>query len=210
MQNSEIKETKPKYLIKSRMQHKRIFSVFLIALLVVSTTRWPENQFVHEIMQWSGYILILLGVGIRIYSSLYAGGFKNEKVLNIGPYSIVRNPLYVGTFIIIVGIGLQTASLFLTTLLISVFFFYYKFIIEGEERYLENKFGTDFVKYKKEVPRWLPKMSLWQSPESIMIYPRYALITARDLLLFLLIIPLFELLHILQSQGIVKTFFSFY
>lgn len=85
------------------MRHKRIFSALLITLLIFSSTKWPENQIVHEIMRWTGYFLIFLGVGIRIYSSLYAGGFKNAQVLDKGSYSIVHNPLYVGTFLIIVG-----------------------------------------------------------------------------------------------------------
>jgi protein-S-isoprenylcysteine O-methyltransferase Ste14 len=71
-----------------------------------------------------------------------------------GPYLISRNPLYLGLTMLYTGIALLS-NLFWSILLLPVIV---RIINEGviarEERYLENKFGEQYKKYKERVPRW--------------------------------------------------------
>src|SRR6185503_11217281 len=64
------------------------------AALFVVTSRWPEGGFTHEIIEWIGMVFIGLCVVGRIWCSLYIGGRKNFELIQDGPYSLVRNPLY--------------------------------------------------------------------------------------------------------------------
>lgn len=193
-------QTPPKkILMKSRMRHKRIAIVLIIPLLVFCRTWWPENRLMHEIMQWTGYFLILAGVGIRIFCSVYIGGQKNEQLMTSGPFSVVRNPLYCGSFIAIVGIGLQTASLILTLVIILLFFLYYPFVVEREEQFLEERFHDKYKRYKENVPRWIPSFPLWESPKEIVVKPYFVGRTILDSFGFILVIPVFELMHNLQD-----------
>ena len=115
-----------------------------------------------------GSLLIGLGEVIRLVSVAYAGPktrsrrFVAEKLVIEGPYSIVRNPIYLGNFFIGLGFLITTKALFpyLPLVYIPIFFLYYGAIVLAEEDFLEREFGEDFIKYKREVPRFIPRFPL--------------------------------------------------
>ncbi len=183
----------------SRILHTRVAVIGLLILLIFSKSGWPDDRPIHELIQWSGYFFILVGVGIRIFCSIYIGGQKNEAVMTDGPFSVVRNPLYCGSLIAAIGIGLQTTSLILTAAIIMTFVLYYSIIIKKEEIFLEGKFGLDYQQYKQHVPRWIPAFSQWKSPPHIVVKPYFVARTILDSLGFMLVIPFFELLHNVQN-----------
>lgn len=115
-----------------------------------------------------GILSIFLGEFIRIWSVSYAGGetrtmnVGGSAVCKSGPYSYIRNPLYVGNMFLYVGLTLIAGSpnIFLVTLTTFTFFFIqYSLIISLEEEALEKKFGDEYVNYKKEVPSIIPKLN---------------------------------------------------
>jgi len=72
-----------------------------------------------------------------------------------GPYRFTRNPMYVGMAAVYVGLafvlGLMWAFVFLPFVILAVD----RLVIAREERYLERKFGQEYVKYKGRVRRWV-------------------------------------------------------
>jgi protein-S-isoprenylcysteine O-methyltransferase Ste14 len=72
-----------------------------------------------------------------------------------GPYRFTRNPMYLGMAALYVGLafilGLMWAFLFLPFVLVAVD----RLVIAREERYLERKFGEEYVEYKRRVRRWI-------------------------------------------------------
>jgi protein-S-isoprenylcysteine O-methyltransferase Ste14 len=54
-----------------------------------------EYGLIHEPFEYVGYALVIVCVVGRIWCSAYVGGYKNTKLIDTGPFSIVRNPLYV-------------------------------------------------------------------------------------------------------------------
>jgi hypothetical protein len=159
-------------------------------------------------MQWSGHILVVIGVMIRVYSSLYVGGRKNNELVTDGAFSIVRNPLYVGSFIATVGLGLLTISLSITLLLIGAFAICYAYTVDREELYLSRKFGDNYTRYTQEVPRWLPKLSLWYAPRELNIKPYFVLRTILDGAVFFLAIPILETVCELRVQNVIPTYLT--
>lgn len=199
--------TNPPILLKSRVKHSWIAA--LGALFVVLFAA-PIDHSYHEIIEWMGYPLLIAAVIGRMWCSMYVGGRKNAEVIATGPYSIVRNPLYVFSFLGIVGVGFVSGMITFALLLALAFVLYYPNVVAREEKFLEQKFGQPYRDYKSRVPGWLPNFKLWQSPDVIEIKPRFVLITFRDAVWFLLAYPILELIESAQMHGYLPVLFRLY
>jgi protein-S-isoprenylcysteine O-methyltransferase Ste14 len=82
-----------------------------------------------------------------------------RKFVAAGPYRFVRNPMYVGGFIVLIGFGLyeQSAAILLFTL--PWLLFAHLFVILYEEPHLRATFGAPYKAYCRSVRRWLPRRS---------------------------------------------------
>ena len=79
----------------------------------------------------------------------------------VGPYAYVRNPMYIGGFILIVGFGLFLSSISILLLSVILLFLFHLFVIFVEEPTLERTFGKSYLEYKKRINRWVPKLKRW-------------------------------------------------
>ncbi len=108
----------------------------------------------EKILYW-GIAPIFFGEILRLWS---AGYIRKNKVLAIvGPYRHVRNPLYVGSFLIGVGFGIFTGDFIILAMIIIVFLLIYTLKINSEEKKLSEIFGEKYIDYKKNVNRWIPR-----------------------------------------------------
>jgi protein-S-isoprenylcysteine O-methyltransferase Ste14 len=71
-----------------------------------------------------------------------------------GPYRISRNPIYLGMALTISGLAFILNAVWSLVLLPIVLLILDRGIVQGEETYLEQKFGVDYLEYKNRVPRW--------------------------------------------------------
>jgi len=117
-----------------------------------------------------GILLIIVGELIRLNAVRYAGGrTRTTKVgapslCTTGPYARIRNPLYVGNLIIYCGIIFFAGGPYMLELLIIVFLFFtfqYSMIIDLEEEKLEKLFDIEYVIYKNNVPKLIPRYTPW-------------------------------------------------
>ena len=74
-----------------------------------------------------------------------------------GPYAYVRNPMYVGGFILLTGFGLYHTSISIVILSVILIGLFHLFVVFVEEPSLEKLFGKSYLEYKKQVNRWIPK-----------------------------------------------------
>lgn len=72
-----------------------------------------------------------------------------------GPFQITRNPLYLSMTIFYLGVTLLVNTLWPALLLPLILFMMRKGVIDREERYLERKFGEQYLRYKASTRRWL-------------------------------------------------------
>jgi protein-S-isoprenylcysteine O-methyltransferase Ste14 len=185
----------------SRMRHSWIAGVvFAAAALVISPALAAE-----EVFEWAGLFLTLAGVGVRCACTLYIGGHKERSLVSDGPYSVTRNPLYVGSFLGVLGMGLSLGSLSLAALMVGAMLLYYPHVVGSEEARLQALFGKEFDEYAARVPRWLPRLSLWQSRYEISVRPYLLMRTLRDCGWWLLVLPLSELVHWTHEMGWIPT-----
>ena len=116
----------------------------------------------------TGTILFIIGELIRIYGVAYIGGVSRtrsystgQKLIKGGPFSIVRNPLYIGNLLLSTGlVVVSNVSNYFVFIFIFFFFFQYIPIVKWEENNLTKIFGNDFEEYKLEVPRWIPRLRM--------------------------------------------------
>jgi protein-S-isoprenylcysteine O-methyltransferase Ste14 len=133
-----------------------IAAAFAVALLVLAK---PHER---PYLLAPGAILAGLGCLIRIWGT---GHLRKNKVLACGgPYAFVRHPLYVGTFFILVGLGLMGGNdwVLLGLLLpaVLIYLFYYAPKKERvESARLEKNFGEEFVAYRKAVKSYFPRLT---------------------------------------------------
>ncbi|MFH1504994.1 MAG: isoprenylcysteine carboxylmethyltransferase family protein [Candidatus Omnitrophota bacterium] len=102
---------------------------------------------------------ILLGILIRCWANGYA--VKMEKLTTSGPYAYVRNPLYLGTFLIMIGflIMLNIPLVWALFFVSVVIWFIYGKTVKNEEKILQEKFREEYLAYKKHVPAFSPALS---------------------------------------------------
>lgn len=76
------------------------------------------------------------------------------RLIVTGPYRYSRNPLYVSLSLVQAGIGLLLDNLWVLGLLIPTLLVVRYGVIAREERYLEAKFGAEYLRYRESVNRW--------------------------------------------------------
>lgn len=172
----------------------------VLAVAVLTQSAWGGGEF-HELVEAFGLALIALCIVGRAWCSLYIGGRKKAEIVDRGPYSISRNPLYVFSFIGAFGVGAQTGSVTLALLFLAVTFAVFWFTVRREEAWLTEAFGAPYLAYVARTPRFGPDFSKWKDEGTLEIRPRFFLTTLRDGLVFLLAVPLFESIEKLQSIG---------
>jgi len=70
-------------------------------------------------------------------------------------YKISRNPAYLSLVFFYIGLSFIINSIWILILILPAIYSVQKFCIEREEKYLESKFGSQYLNYKKQVRRWL-------------------------------------------------------
>ncbi len=85
-----------------------------------------------------------------------------KKLVVVGLYRFVRNPMYVGVLMLVLGWSIYYCSLvlFLYAAILAIGF--HIRVIRNEEPWLKAQFGKEWELYQQEVSRWLPRVKPWQ------------------------------------------------
>jgi protein-S-isoprenylcysteine O-methyltransferase Ste14 len=118
----------------------------------------------------AGVVILVIGELSRFWGVSYAGpltrvtgGVGAPSLVVTGPFSYVRNPLYVGNILMYVGVGIMAGALspWLVLSAAVYFIFQYSMIVSLEEEFLEKEFGEAYAEYRKNVPRFIPRLTPW-------------------------------------------------
>jgi len=150
--------------------------VFMPTVILISTYKRfpPELIGPDRLLFWPGLVTAGLGLALAFWTVTLFTKFGQgtpapwdppQKLVISGPYLYVRNPMITSVLFMLVSeaIVFQSWPIFFWL----VFFFllnciYFPFF---EERALEMRFGEDYLEYKKNVPRWVPRLTSWTPPE---------------------------------------------
>ncbi len=184
--------------------------ILLLALVMVTGSAAPNRSFIHEGIEWLGLVMIGIAIVGRAWSTFYIGGRKIETLVREGPYSIVRNPLYVFSVIGAAGAGAQTGSLSVALLMTGLTLAVFAIVVGKEEAALSQSMGRPYLDYLAEVPRFIPDFRRWQGPEMLEIRPKLVVRSFLDACIFLAAIPLAETIEALQDAGVLPVLLHLY
>ncbi|MFH1008378.1 MAG: isoprenylcysteine carboxylmethyltransferase family protein [Candidatus Latescibacterota bacterium] len=122
---------------------------------------------------WEVFCVVLsfLGLGIRCLTIGYVPkgtsgrntrAQKASTLNTTGMYSVVRNPLYLGNFMVTLGIILFAEPWLYFLIAVLAFWFYYERIVFAEEEFLRSEFGPPFLEWAEKTPAFLPRLKNWQ------------------------------------------------
>jgi protein-S-isoprenylcysteine O-methyltransferase Ste14 len=95
-----------------------------------------------------------------------------EALNTTGLYSIVRHPLYVGNYLMWLGVALFSRAWWAPVIVSLVFWLYYERIMFAEEEFLRRRFGGDYTAWAAATPAFLPRLRGWRPPAT-----RFSLLT---------------------------------
>ena len=103
-----------------------------------------------------GSLVGALGLLIRAYA---AGYLHKQEVLTVtGPYAYTRNPLYLGSAVLVLGAAVAMRSWVSAAILLLYFAVFYSMVMLREERELHAHHGGTFEEYARAVPLFLPRL----------------------------------------------------
>ncbi len=113
---------------------------------------------------YPGLALLALGVAIRQWAVLTLGRYFSEtvgvqqgqKIIDTGPYRLIRHPAYTGVLIALLGTGIAISSWGATLLLLIVFTLAYGYRVSVEEKALASQLGDEYIRYMKRTKRLIP------------------------------------------------------
>ncbi len=111
----------------------------------------------------TGMVIMLAGMAVRVWSNGYA--IKLDRLTTSGPYAFVRNPLYLGTALIILGVVFLLGIFLLGTVFFIVMAAVYTRTIRNEQKLLAEKFGGVYLDYLAKVPAMWPARSPYTAGE---------------------------------------------
>lgn len=176
--------------------------LFLGLLLPFVCAVWlHSNPLFYAQIEHAGIFLIFIAIAGRTWSALHIGGSKKVRIVDTGPYSVVRNPLYLFTLIGAAGIGAQTSSLVVTLACPVIAAAVLSVVVAREEDYLRKKFGSAFDEYTRRVPRFVPNLSGYRDVDQLMIQPKVVYRTFLESSYFLIAVPAVDAIELARHYG---------
>jgi protein-S-isoprenylcysteine O-methyltransferase Ste14 len=113
--------------------------------------------------RWLGAMVFVLALALAAWAivtitragSNVPTNLPTTSIVESGPYRFTRNPIYLGMFLGLIGLGIAFDNLWLPMMLVPFASVVRYGVVACEEAYLERKFGDVYRGYRSRVPRWL-------------------------------------------------------
>ena len=133
--------------------------VIIMTAFVSHFHQWNEtNRYLDNLLDFLGLMLILNGTYIRMAARGHkkASSALGKELVMTGPYSFVRNPMYLGTFLIGSGFILILWPWWTWPIFVGLFYLRFHRQMIQEEEHLKKLFGAEYQAYLEKVPRFFP------------------------------------------------------
>ena len=110
----------------------------------------------------AGVLVVALGELLRLWGVHHIGVISRTRserlgpLIDTGPFSLLRNPLYLGNILLWLGFSISARLVWLAPFIVLLLGIEYHAIVRWEERLLESRIGPSYRDYTIRVPRWLP------------------------------------------------------
>lgn len=141
-------------------------------LVLFSPPASLDAKWTRILLEALGWLVFVAGAALRFWATLYIGGRKRLVLVCEGPYSLCRNPLYLGTMLIALSAAIMLESLTFAAGVTLAAVFYAWATVPAEERYLASQLGEPYWRYCREVPRFFPAFWNFSTPDTIPVSVR--------------------------------------
>ena len=117
-----------------------------------------------DVLAWT---VFCAGAAIRIWASTYICARKSVDVVRTGPYSVCRNPLYWGTFLMVAAFPMLLNSPVLAVSMLPPIWLYLFAVVPVEEAVMASRHTTEYAAYCQAVSRWWPNIRGFVSGEPL-------------------------------------------
>ncbi len=199
-----------RYIERIRLFSAKLAVWLLVAGCIFVHHAYREDGFFDLALELTGSASLFLAAIGRVWSAGYIAGQKDSRLIQEGPYSIMRHPLYFFSFLGFLGAGLAMESLVLTAALLIIFLLTHLPVIIREEQRLRQLFDQDYLHYVRRVPMLIPKPWLFRCSKSTEIQCRALNRAVFDASLIGLVFVGTQLLEWCHLHGIIPVFFHVY
>jgi hypothetical protein len=154
----------------------------LLLLLVCGIFTEPAG----ESRIYAGFAMAFVGQAWRIYAAGVI--YKNKQLATTGAYSLVRHPLYLGNFLILIGFTLACANWIVVIIVLAFFWFYYPAAIKYEDSKLEGIFGEQWTSWSANTPAMFPTRLAWKANANAEWNARQSMLRNGELIISVFII----------------------
>lgn len=115
------------------------------------------------VVVFAGVLLVLAGQLLRLWAVRHIGTISRTRttrygpLMTAGPYAVVRNPLYVGNWLLWTGFAVWSRLLWMVPVAWLVFFFQYRAIARWEASFIRSKYTSAYDEYARQVRAWVPR-----------------------------------------------------
>jgi protein-S-isoprenylcysteine O-methyltransferase Ste14 len=172
-------EKKGNWLFRHRGQIPVILFIAAIPVVYFTDLSWLEVTS-KNVLTITSILISLLGFIIRaiaIGTTPVGTSGRNTKEGQVaeslntkGIYSMVRHPLYLGNYFMWIGIVLFTFNFSFVAIVSLLFWLYYERIMFAEERFLERKFGDEYMSWATTTPAFIPCFRKYKKNELPLSY----------------------------------------
>jgi protein-S-isoprenylcysteine O-methyltransferase Ste14 len=140
---------------------------FVVIMLIYAKPSL-QSLFIGFTIGLIGESLRFWGVSICGSETRTTGNVGATHLVTEGPFSYVRNPLYVGNILMYVGVGIMSSALMPYLQIVSFMYFVtqYQLIVSREEEHLRVAFADEYSKYFENVPRFIPRFTQYVGEHS--------------------------------------------
>jgi protein-S-isoprenylcysteine O-methyltransferase Ste14 len=144
-----------------------LLALAVLILLPLLVTKWDLVTVSLGPFRWLGLVPICFGAPLGIWSAILlvtrgegtpAPWDPPQRFVLAGPYRVVRNPMVLSAFAVLVGEAVLAESVAILFYLCLVTVVTRWYVVAVEEKELEVRFGDAYRVYKERVPRWVPRL----------------------------------------------------
>ncbi|MFL5559316.1 MAG: methyltransferase family protein [Gemmatimonadaceae bacterium] len=145
---------------------------WLLRAWSASDTRWVGGTMAAATAHIVGALIFLIGFALfawcitlfgRIGKGTLAPWDPTQRLVAVGPYRHVRNPMITGVLTMLAGEAVFLGSRVIMIWAATFLAFNHLYFLISEEPGLERRFGRDYEEYKLAVPRWIPRLTPWKN-----------------------------------------------
>ncbi len=150
-----------------------VLTIVLTGFLYFFSILYTQNIFWDNLLNFVGMILILKGTYLRMAARGYKKEFsqKGQDLVVDGLYTLTRNPMYLGTYLIGAGFVLVVWPWWFLIIFSVLFFVRFNVQMVKEEAHLKKLFGAKYEKYCQTTPRFFPTLKALINLKATKIFP---------------------------------------